>query len=301
MMLRQLSIFFAAGLCLFGLKQLVWPEHAQPMLSVQVAPGASQPEIEQAIDEALLIDLALAQGGALLDPVVREQLLTSMRIDTGELAEADTRLLERALALGLHKVDPVVRQRLAYQGEQLLSGRLRAQKPSDAELQSYLEQHAARYLEPARFSFAHVFVSRARFGDKLAVETQARGEKLAELSPSPEQAFQHSDPTILPLQIKRASQREVAARFGDSFASALEKLEPGSFRGPLSSSFGEHFVFVTGHEPARLPALAEIRARLTSDYQHDARKQQLRQELQALRTRYRIDVRTRDTSPESAH
>lgn len=291
MILRNLSVFFLSGLCLFALKRVVAPEESEPVLVVQVSPAASEAEVTFAVDEAVLVETALAHGGALLDPVVREQLLTSMRIDASDLDETEAKLLERALSLGIHKVDPVVKQRLAYQGEQLLSGRIRAMQPTDAALSEYLGQHAARYREQRRLSFAHAFVSRARFGDRLEFETKARGSRLEADAPKPEDAFRYADPTILPLEIKRASKREIAARFGDAFANELEALKAGGWRGPIASSFGQHFVYITASEPERLPDVEEIRARLTSDLQHDLRKELIQRELRALRSRYRIEVK----------
>src|SRR6202008_2866117 len=108
---------------------------------------ASPPEVERAIDEAVLVDQALAHGGALIDPVVREQLLRSMRIGPSSEQGSDAELLERALSLGLPRADPLVRQRLSFQAQQVLRAGARLEAPSDAVLAAYLEQHAQRYRE----------------------------------------------------------------------------------------------------------------------------------------------------------
>lgn len=289
-MLRHLLRFFVLGLGLLGLKLAVFSAPIKPVLEVVVAAQATESEVERAIDEVVLVETALKRGGALLDPVVKDQLLLSMRVDTKAVSESEQMLLERAILLGIHRVDPVVRQRLLYQAEQLVMGRVRAQTPPDTELEAYLKAHAVRYREEARSSFAQAFVSRARRGAAIDDEVARLGGRLRDEAPPPELAFRYSDPTILPLHVRRASTRDVAATFGEGFAQGLERASPGSWEGPLTSSYGVHFVWVYEREPARLPSLTEIRSRLTADLLHDTRRARLQEEVRKLRSQYHVEL-----------
>ncbi|MFT3928339.1 MAG: peptidylprolyl isomerase [Myxococcales bacterium] len=288
---RQLLGFFILGSSLFGLKQALGSADRLPTLVVHVPARASAEEVEQAIDEAVLVDRSLSRGGALLDPIVRDQVLRSMRVSTGvDDAESEQELLDRALSLGLHRADPLIRKRLAFQAEQVLRGRLHADEPAPGELEHYLSAHAERYRHPARVSFAHAFVSRSRHPDDLAAASARVGERLARDRPDARAVFGYSEPTILPLELARVTDAEVTSRFGPSFAKGLGAAPIGVWQGPLDSSYGQHFVFVQEREPARLGNLEELRSRLLADRERDQKVLLVARELRRLRTDYRVEV-----------
>lgn len=299
--LRHLALFFLLGLGLFGLKRVLGAQAPRPLLVVHVPAKATSEEVERAIDEAVLVDQGLARGGALLDPVVRDQILRSMRVSSlgpqeepstsrGQQETTDEQLLDRALSLGVHHADPLIRKRLAFQAEQLLRGRVHAAPPTPAELERYLAEHAERYRKPARVSFAHVFISRSRHPDDLEVAVSRAGERLNRERPAPGEAFRYSDPTILPLQITRATAAEIAARFGERFEQGLRDAPVGSWFGPISSSYGDHFVQVAAREPAQLASVAELRGRLVADRDKDLKAAQVAREVRNLRDAYRLEV-----------
>jgi len=293
--MRHLLCFFAIGSLLFGGKQLLALREA-PVVTVHVAPSASRAEQEQAIDEALLVEEAIRAGGALIDPVVREQLLASMRSSfeaAPDAADDDAALLERALALGVHRADPVARQRLAFQAEQLLGARSASERPSDAALSAYLREHAARYVVPARTSFVQVFLSRTERGDRAERDAEALRDRLAREEPALDDVHTRGDATRLPARLEVATGTEIEARFGPAFTAALHALPEGSWRGPIASPFGLHVVRVSARVPPTPPALASVRARVLADYQHDRRRALMRAQLDALRARYRVEVRPR--------
>jgi hypothetical protein len=289
--LRHLASFFLMGLGLFGLKRAWHEEPASPQLVVSVPQSAGQQEVERAIDEAVLVDQGLAHGGALIDPVVREQMLRNMRVASGRASEPDERLLDRALALGVHRADPLIRKRLAFQAEQLVRGRVRVEAPSSKQLQEYLEAHRARYQQPARTSFAQIFVSRSKHARDLDSVSEQLAARLAQETPGEESAHRYSEPSLLPQRISRASAPEIAARFGDGFARELEGALEGRWVGPLSSSYGHHFVWISRREAPRMPRVDELRARLILDRETDLKTLAVAREVRALREGYRIEVR----------
>jgi hypothetical protein len=289
--MKHVAAFFAIGALLFGVRR-GFDAHAseRPALVVTVPARATAAEVERAIDQAVLTNLALSGPALHADPVVREQLLRAMRGVERGTGDA-TAELERAIALGVHRADPVVRERLAFQGEQMLRARVAPLAPSDAQLEAYLASHEARYREPERVTFRQVFLSRMRRGAALDGDAAALGVRLRNLRPDDPALPALCDPTILPLAISAASADDIDARLGPNMGGAVIASPERTWSGPFTSAYGLHFVWVEARTPARLPALAELRAKVRSDFEHDARREQLAAELATLRKGYRIDVR----------
>ena len=295
--MRHLAAFFVIGALLLGGKRLLGPWLFPPALRVQVDAQASASDVEQAIDEAILLEQALASGGALLDPVVREQLMRTMQLpeaSSGPAADARGEApesIELALSLGVHRADPLVRRRLAFQSEQLLMARAEAEQPSDAALDAYSRAHAARYARPARFSLQQVLVSRDVHGANLSRAAAALRARLPEAAVDARAVGRLGDPSLLPGALVEVGARELDARFGPGFAKALDAAPLDAWAGPITGAYGLHYVRVTARIPGRVPPLSQIRERVLGDYRHDRRSDLLRERLRALRTRYRIDVR----------
>lgn len=289
--MRHLLAFFALGALLFLAKGRLAQSSrapARPTLTVYVAASAQPAESERAIDEALLIEEAMRSGAALIDPVVREQLLSSMRAQASE-GDDDAALLARALELGLHRADVVTRQRLVFQAEQLLTERALREPVANATLRAYLAAHEERYRLPVRSSFCQVLVSRARHADTLAVDAATLLSRL-QLEPA-SHAGVLGDPTLLPRELESVDDRAIDASFGAGFAASLRAARPGQWAGPIASAYGLHLVLVHVRGETRLPSLDSLRPRLLADYRHDRRGAVLRARLRELRTRYQLDLR----------
>lgn len=83
---------------------------------------------------------------------------------------------------------------------------------------------------------------------------------------------------------------EVAALFGDRFASALEGAPLGRWHGPIQSGYGPHLVRVGARTPTGVPPMAEIRDAVRREWMNAAR-QETRAKLQAsLLARYSVTV-----------
>jgi len=293
--MRPLACFLALGALLFFVKRALVPWVAPdvpastPTLTVRLAADASAADEERAVEEALLVEEAVRRGGALIDPVVRTQLLATMRAShAADVADEDGALLARALSLGLHQADPVARQRLTFQAEQLLAREEPGDPPSDAALTAYLREHAERYRLPARVRVEQLFLSRARRGDRLDADAQ----RLVALLGRDRDAVERrtlADPSLLPEALE-ASEHELDVRFGPGFAAALAACAPGVWCGPIASTYGLHVVRVARRGEAVLPELAHVRPRVLADFQHDRRRERVRARLRALRASYRIDV-----------
>jgi hypothetical protein len=294
--MRHLFWFFVLGATLLAGKvalERVWSRVESAPLVVHVRADASSVDRERAIDEAVLVEEAWRAGGARIDPVVREQLLTSMRATKSEDGvEDDAALLERALALGLHRADPVTRQRLAFQAEQLLTARVATERPGEAVLDAYLRAHRARYALPARVSFVQVFVSSGRHGAELASDASTLLSELRRARVPAEAAASFGDPSLFPRRFAAVDAVALDAQLGPGFARALWRSPLGQWAGPIPSAYGLHLVWLEEHSDGRVPALFELRERVLADYRHDRRRELLRERLRALRSSYRVELRS---------
>ena len=294
--MRHLVVFFAVGALLLGGKRLLGPWLFPPALNVEVDAHAGAAEVEHAIDEAILLEQALARGGAPFDPVVREQLTRAMQAPDlpppqAQQPRAELPRLERALVDSLQRSDPMLRRRLAFQSEQLLMARADAEQPSEAALEGYAQAHAARYASAARFSLQQVMVSRDMHGTDLSRAAEALRARLPAGAVDARSLGQLGDSSLLPSVLLKSSARELEGRFGPGFATHLEAAPLDAWIGPLASAYGLHFVRLTERTPGHLPPLAQIRARVLGDYRHDRRRDVLRERLRALRAQYRVEVR----------
>jgi len=191
-----------------------------------------------------------------------------------------------ALAMGLDTDDTIIRRRMRQKLEFLAENADSNEEPTDAQLAELLKLHAAEYRLPERVSFRQVLASRDTRGPRSGADATALLSKLR----SGEEPEKLSDASMLPAAMPLATAAGVAALFGDSFASSVFKHVGSGWFGPVGSPFGAHDVLVLSREPARNPALQEIRDKLRADW-IESKRMARRDEFQArLRQRYQVQV-----------
>jgi hypothetical protein len=189
------------------------------------------------------------------------------------------------LALGLDRDDPVVRRRIGQKVEFIIDG-VEPAAPTTAELQAWLDAHAASYtLEPV-YSLQQVYFDPKRHGAMLdrdiavARRSLASGKSLS------------GDSTMLPAALESAAQFDVEREFGTEFAASLKDLPVGRWQGPVKSGFGVHLVLLRERTGASRPPLEQVRAEVERDLLR-ARAQQANEALyHRLRANYRVLVET---------
>ncbi|MGD8310550.1 MAG: peptidylprolyl isomerase [Chromatiales bacterium] len=190
-----------------------------------------------------------------------------------------------ALAMGLGQDDPYLRNRLALKLELMLDDLSAEAAPPDAELARFLEQHPERFTEPARLSFRQVYLDPDRHP-----EPAAETERVVALLRGGSEPDGLGDPSMLAPGLQAATRDETARLFGEDFAEALTELAPGVWSGPVRSTFGIHLVRVTERQPARRPALDEVRDAVLAEWRDERRREAREQAYQRLRERYEIVV-----------
>ena len=150
-----------------------------------------------------------------------------------------------------------------------------------------------------QISFLQVYLSPDRRG--AAVDADAR-LLLARLSAAgPTAAIDHvGDVLMLPGEVGNSSRTDVARQFGDEFADAILKVEPGRWTGPLRSGYGLHLVFVRERKDGRLPGLAEVRPIVEREFLSDRRKRRLNDMYEQMLARYRVTVEPRAGASQAA-
>jgi PPIC-type PPIASE domain len=130
-------------------------------------------------------------------------------------------------------------------------------------------------------------LSATRRANTIDGDSQQLGNVLARAD-GPVEATALGDPFLLGEDFQAVSQTELAGIFGDGFAKRIFAMEPGGWQGPISSSFGQHFVFISERIPGGLPQLDSVRQAVRREWSN-ARRLEAQQKLYAsLRERYEI-------------
>ena len=198
-------------------------------------------------------------------------------------------LYREAVAMGLDRDDTIVRRRLRQKLEFLTEETAETAPPSDAELQTFLQQQPDAFRVEPRLAFQHVYVSRDRHGDATDAAARQLLGQLSTGAAAPDIAAL-GDPFLLPPEFALSSRSDIARLFGDAFATQLQDLEPGHWAGPIESAYGLHLVFVRERMDGRVPALAEVRQAVQREWLAARRKAVNEQFYQHLRARYTVVV-----------
>jgi parvulin-like peptidyl-prolyl isomerase len=191
-----------------------------------------------------------------------------------------------AVAMGLDADDTIVRRRMRQKLEFLIEDEAATVAPTDAQLQSWLEAHAADYQLPERRALRQILASADKRGPAAL---SAAAAWLAQLGARADLGLQ-GDASMLPAAMPLTTQEGVAALFGGAFAEAVFDHPAGGWFGPVASPFGQHVVLVINVEPGRAMPLAEVRERVRADLV-EAKRNAARDKFHAtLRERYEIQI-----------
>jgi hypothetical protein len=163
-----------------------------------------------------------------------------------------------AVALGLDQDDPVIRQHLMSK-VQLASEEPGADSvPPDSVLSAWIAAHPSSLrLEPV-LSFT--------------------------------QRLLGSDHSTLARDFTAMERRDVALKFGDSFAAVLDTVPLGKWVGPVQSTYGMHEVLVRSRSPGRVPSLDEVRDQVLRAIRLERHARMAEESWLRLRQKYEVRV-----------
>jgi parvulin-like peptidyl-prolyl isomerase len=84
--------------------------------------------------------------------------------------------------------------------------------------------------------------------------------------------------------------RDVALKFGDAFAAALDSVPVGTWSGPLESGYGLHLVLIRERVPGAVPPLEEVRSVVLREVQHQRQLKGLEQLYRQMRAKYDVSI-----------
>lgn len=221
--------------------------------------------------EELLFVEAVERGVIDQDLVVQRRLIRNMRFMSPEREATDEALLSEAWELRLHLADEVVRRRTVQVMETLIVATQPSYTPTDAELLDEYNSRLSEFEEPARLSFAHVFLRPDSTDERSRALTKA-----IKAGASPDEARGSSDVFLAGYRFRNASLRDISRQFGDQFAIEFsaklsdEDNPEGSWLGPLTSIFGQHWVWLDSQTPGRVKTIDEVSVDLIRDLRRGA-------------------------------
>jgi hypothetical protein len=210
-------------------------------------------------------------------------------------------LYREGLALGLDQNDLIIRRRIQQKFEFLNADLVELAPVTEAELQTYLQDHADEYRQPENISFRQVFISTSESG----VDPQQRAVEILESLTSdevtPVDLDQLGDSIMLPVLMENESQAGIDRVFGTGFAEQLSGAQKGSWSGPYPSGYGLHLVYLSQFTPARESTLEDVRPLVERDLVAERSRNANDQFYLALRKRYSVDVQYPQDEPPGSN
>jgi len=229
------------------------------------------------------IVLSEAQRTAILAGLAEQQAVVGPEDEAGALEAwaTDEALYREALRLGLDQHDVVVRRRLVQKMRFLIERAAPPPSPTETELAGWLAANPDRYVLPARTSLVHVYV-------RSSADAETRAQELAGALASGADAATLGDPYVHGREFSHLPAERIATVLGPGFLDELDLTEHGVWQGPVASDFGLHLVRVDGHDPARPPALDEVRNQVEVDWQAQAQARAEAAAVAEIRSRYTV-------------
>ena len=295
--------FLLLGLMLFVGGQWLFPE-PKPVLGppnperlsamvenyTRFAPdGVSPALLERFIDtelrDELLFREALKRDLHYRDAAVEQRIIRNMRFLDANIAASDRELVEQGYALRLHLTDEVIRRRLVQIMERLIVALRPNPAPSTEAVAARYEQELDRWREPARYTFSHVCLSTDRVTEMPALMSQIDAENL-----SPDAARLLGAPFLSGYAFRRQSPEQMTRVFGAEFAEQVSVTEvlADAWIGPVSSVFGQHYVYIEAFEPSRTLALEEVSVRIERDLVREGEEQAVVDWVEASMASYEV-------------
>lgn len=194
-----------------------------------------------------------------------------------------------ALAMGLDRNDPYIRQRLKMKMELLLEDIGTLVQPTDQELLEFLESNRSSFTVEPQIGLRHVYFDPAKHGDALEADAQNVLQQLNKKGVS-RRFEEYGDPILLPREYALSPVNVIKRQFGGQFTEELLKLKPGTWQGPVWSSYGLHLVLIDSFVEGRDPDLAEVREAVERELMAKKRKDIKEETYSKLRQRYQIEV-----------
>jgi hypothetical protein len=250
-----------------------------------VSPALFERFIDTELRDELLFREALNRDLQYRDAAVEQRIIRNMRFLDTNTAASDRELIEQGYALRLHLTDEVIRRRLVQIMERLIVATRPNPAPSAESVAVRYEQELNSWREPARYTFRHVFLSTDRMAEMPALMEQINTENVG-----PNAARLLGAPFLSGYAFQRQSPEQMTRVFGTEFAEQVSatEVQAGAWIGPVSSVFGQHYVYIEAFEPSRTLALEEVSVRIERDLLREGEEQAVIDWVEAVMARYEV-------------
>jgi len=277
--MANLSVKYVLKLIVLGalLAGVVW--------AVQGPPGIDRNRPEKLITEAEVAHQTARWERMWGRPPTNEELLKA--VDGYVRNEI---LYREALARDMDREDPRVRMALIQKMQMLAAGQADARGVTEADLAAFFALRKEQYRIPARVSLIQVFF-------KDGTDSQAKADSLLaqfeKQEPTEAVLREAGDATMIDTVQEAVTATDLEKQFGTDFTAEVLSLPAGEWSGPVRSGYGLHVVKVFDRVPGRIPDLAEVRDKVESDLQYEARKASQEQGFQEIAGKYRVSISDR--------
>jgi peptidyl-prolyl cis-trans isomerase C len=194
-------------------------------------------------------------------------------------------LSREAIAMGLDEGDIGVRRRLAQKMEFLFKDLSAMTEPTEDDLRTYFFENRRKYEASPQVTFAQVYFSVENRGVEGAKQA---AQALIKEDGDPNKVSTLGDATILSPGCRQCGEKEIRNRFGTDFAAAVKNLKPGSWNGPVKSTYGYHAVYIHERQDTKLPKFRDIIDRIKNDWMSAKREEYTLRVYGEIRSRYRV-------------
>ena len=194
-----------------------------------------------------------------------------------------------AVKMGLDRNDSYIRRRLRMKMELLIEDIGTLEPPDERELLDYLEKNRAAFRKEPRIGFSHVYLNVEKRANTLEQDVRRLLQQLngIDIEANPEN---FGDAIMLPRIVPLSSLNIIARQFGRNFADDIAGLTPGSWQGPIASSYGLHLVLVHESVAGRDPDLSEIRPAVEREFVAKRQREIKEEAYQKLKERYPVEI-----------
>jgi hypothetical protein len=191
-------------------------------------------------------------------------------------------------AAGLDRDDVVIRRRVRQKME-FLAEDMSVLEPSDEQLAAYLASNPERFRAEDQITFHQVFLSATRRANTIESDSK-QVESVLTRADGAVDATALGDPFLLGDEFRGVSPSKLTSIFGEDFFKQIAAMETGRWQGPISSAFGQHFVFISERISGRLPSLDDVRPAVRREWTNTRRLEAEQKLYASLRERYEIVV-----------
>ena len=161
-------------------------------------------------------------------------------------------------AAGLDRDDVIVRRRVRQKME-FLAEEVSVPEPAEEQLAAFLAANPERFRTEDRLTFRQVYLSPSRHAGTIDHDLEQIKVVLSSADPAAD-AEGFGDAFLMGDDFRAIALRDMASMFGENFAQQIFAAEPGRWLGPIASTFGQHFVFISERTKGSVPALDAVRA-----------------------------------------